>query len=181
MESTDSTSSPSDTMANTSAQPGLNASSLFSYLKSTADAAQKKVAPALKELSKAEDAADAYLNKWGASFSQMIKDAVAIVPPEESGSLSTREGNVLFDGGKEKGHKYGLLSLLPLITVLEVAATGYSKHYMEIRTHLSKIHPKLLLPHGKRRSRQRSIPMKLRPYSTGSPHFGQQWMVWSRK
>lgn len=96
-----------------SAPPALNASSLFSYLKSTANAAQKKVAPALKELAKAEDTADEYLNKWGASFGQMLKDAVSIAPPQESDSLNTRDDGVLFDSGKETGSK-----CLPLASCL---------------------------------------------------------------
>jgi len=100
-----------------STQPALTASSLFTFLKSTADAAQKTVTPALKELSKAEDAADAYLNKWGASFSQMLKDAVSIVPPEESESLDSRGGGVLFDSDKEKGSKFLILFFCLLITV----------------------------------------------------------------
>jgi hypothetical protein len=62
----------------------MTAASMFSYLKSTADAAQKKLTPALQELSKAEDAADAYLNKLGANFGQILKDAVTIVAPEDT-------------------------------------------------------------------------------------------------
>lgn len=77
---------------------------MFSYLKSTADAAQKKFTPTLKELSRAEDAADAYLNKLGASFGQLLKDVVTIAPPEESESLNEKEGDVLFDTSIEN-HK----------------------------------------------------------------------------
>jgi hypothetical protein len=80
----------------------ITAGLMFSYLKSTADAAQKKITPKLKELSKAEDAADAYLNKLGASFGQLLKDVVTISPPEESSSLSEKEGDVLFDNSIEK-------------------------------------------------------------------------------
>jgi hypothetical protein len=78
---------------------------MFSYLKSTADAAQKKFTPTLKEISKAEDAADAYLNKLGASFGQLLKDVVTIAPPEESSSLNQKEGDVLFDTKVEKRTK----------------------------------------------------------------------------
>jgi hypothetical protein len=77
---------------------------MFSYLRSTADAAQKRITPTLKELSKAEDAADAYLSKLGASFGQLLKDVVTIAPPEESASLNEKEGDVLFDTSLEK-HK----------------------------------------------------------------------------
>ena len=75
-------------------QPRVTSESLFSYLKSTADAAQKKLNPTLQELSKAEDAADAYLNKLGTSFGQLLKDVVTIAPPEEE---VDEDGNVLFD------------------------------------------------------------------------------------
>lgn len=75
--------------------------SMFSYLKSAADAAQKRITPTLKELSKAEDAADAYLNKLGASFGQLLKDVVTIAPPQDSTSLNEREGDVLFDTSPE--------------------------------------------------------------------------------
>ena len=75
---------------------------MFSYLRSTADAAQKRITPTLKELSKAEDAADAYLSKLGASFGQLLKDVVTIAPPEESASLNEKEGNTLFDTSLEK-------------------------------------------------------------------------------
>jgi hypothetical protein len=78
---------------------------MFSYLKSTADAAQKKLTPTLKEISKAEDAADAYLNKLGTSFGQLLKDVVTIAPPEESSSLNQNEGDVLFDTKVEKWTK----------------------------------------------------------------------------
>jgi len=75
---------------------------MFSYLRSTADAAQKKLTPTLKELSKAEDAADAYLNKWGASFGQLLKDVVSIAPPDESTAMANKDGNVLFHKAVEK-------------------------------------------------------------------------------
>lgn len=78
---------------------------MFSYLKSTADAAQKKITPTLKELSKAEDAADAYLNRLGTSFGRLLKDAVTIAPPEEPVSLGEKEGDVLFDTSVEKPKK----------------------------------------------------------------------------
>jgi len=78
---------------------------MFSYLKSTADAAQKKLTPTLKELSKAEDAADAYLNKLGASFGQLLKDVVIIAPPEESVPLNDKDSDVLFDTSIEKHKK----------------------------------------------------------------------------
>jgi hypothetical protein len=74
----------------TSSPPRITAASMFSYLKSTADAAQKKLSPALMELSKAEDAADAYLIKLGTNFGHMIKDAVTIAPPEESLDRTSR-------------------------------------------------------------------------------------------
>jgi hypothetical protein len=77
----------------------LIAGSMFSYLRSTADAAQKKFNPTLKELSKAEDAADAYLNKLGASFGQLLKDVVTIAPPTES---DQKDGDILFDNATEK-------------------------------------------------------------------------------
>ena len=82
--------------------PRLTAISMFSYLKSTADAAQKKLTPTLKELSKAEDAADAYLNKLGASFGQLLKEVVTIAPPEESDPLSGTPDDVLFDKSLEE-------------------------------------------------------------------------------
>ena len=78
----------------------LSAGSMFSYLRSTADAAQKKISPTLKELSKAEDAADAYLIKLGASFGQLLKDAVTIAPPDDE--LEQQGGEVLFDKTAEK-------------------------------------------------------------------------------
>jgi hypothetical protein len=76
--------------------------SMFSYLRSAADAAQKRITPTLKELSKAEDAADAYFNKLGASFGQLLKDAVTIAPPEDSASLKEKEADVLFETSLEK-------------------------------------------------------------------------------
>jgi hypothetical protein len=82
--------------------PRITASSMFSYLKSTAGAAQSKINPALRELSKAEDAADAYLNKLGASFGQLLKDAVQIEPPESSFSLNEKRDDILFDTSSEK-------------------------------------------------------------------------------
>jgi len=121
--------------ADVSTQAALTASSLFTFLKSTADAAQKTVTPALKELSKAEDAADAYLNKWGASFSQMLKDAVSIVPPEESESLDSRAGGVLFDSDKEKGSKYCLFCFwFTDHCGIELASTCSSKSYTKMTT-----------------------------------------------
>ena len=80
----------------------LTATAMFSYIKSKADAAQKRITPTLKELSKAEDAADAYLNKLGASFGQLFKDVVTIAPPEESLGLSEEDGDVLFETSTEK-------------------------------------------------------------------------------
>ena len=82
--------------------PRISAGLMFSYLKSTADAAQKKITPTLKEISKAEDAADAYLNRLGTSFGQLFKDVVTIAPPEKSDSLNEKEGDVLFDTSIEK-------------------------------------------------------------------------------
>jgi hypothetical protein len=82
--------------------PRLTAGSMFSYLKSTADAAQSRITPKLKELSKAEDAADAYLNRLGASFGQLLKDAVTIAPPQESTTLNEKQGDILFDTSVEK-------------------------------------------------------------------------------
>ena len=76
------------------------AGSMFSYLRSTADAAQKKFNPTLKELSKAEDAADAYLNKLGASFGQLLKDVVTIAPPTDESDQ--KDGDILFDNSTEK-------------------------------------------------------------------------------
>jgi hypothetical protein len=64
---------------------------------STADAAQKKLTPALRELSKAEDTADAYLNKWGANFGQMLRDVVTINPPDEVTPMEDAENSVIFD------------------------------------------------------------------------------------
>ena len=78
----------------------LSAGSMFSYLRSTADAAQKKISPTLIELSKAEDVADAYLNKLGASFGQLLKDVVTIAPPTEE--TIQNDGDVLFDNSIEK-------------------------------------------------------------------------------
>lgn len=104
MEESDSA-KPDEKEAKTSRR--LSGSVMFSYLKSTADAAQKRITPALSELSKAEDVADAYLNRLGASFGQLLKDAVTIVPPEESTSLRGRDGDVLFDTSlatKKKKH-----------------------------------------------------------------------------
>ena len=83
--------------------PGL----MFKYLKSTADAAQKKLNPTLKELSKAEDAADAYLNKLGASFGQLLRDVVTIDPPDKSPSSSGKEDGVLFDAPTRKKRQVG--------------------------------------------------------------------------
>ena len=87
--------------------PRLTPGSMFQYLRSTADAAQKKLTPTLKELSKAEDAADAYLSKLGASFGQLLKEVVTIAPPEESSSPSEKDGDVLFDTGAEKKRQIG--------------------------------------------------------------------------
>ena len=81
---------------------GFSAASVFSYFKSTADAAQKRMAPTLKELSRAEDAADVYLNRLGASFGQLLKDVVTIAPPQESVLLNQKEGDVLFEATTEK-------------------------------------------------------------------------------
>lgn len=78
----------------------LSAGSMFSYLRSTADAAQKKISPTLKELSKAEDAADAYLIKLGTSFGQLLKDAVTIAPPDDE--LEQQDRDVLFDKTTER-------------------------------------------------------------------------------
>ena len=84
---------------------------MFQYLRSTADAAQKKLTPTLKELSKAEDAADAYLNKLGATFGQLLKDAVTIAPPHESSPPGEKESDVLFDNATEKKRQMGYESL----------------------------------------------------------------------
>lgn len=78
----------------------LSAGSMFSYLRSTADAAQKKISPTLKELSKAEDAADAYLIKLGTSFGQLLKDAVTIAPPDDE--FEQKDGDILFDKTAKK-------------------------------------------------------------------------------
>lgn len=92
--------------------PRLTPGFMFQYLRSTADAAQKKLTPTLKELSKAEDAADAYLNKLGASFGQLLKDVVTIAPPDESSSPSGTDDDVLFNAAAEKKRKIGyILSL----------------------------------------------------------------------
>ena len=91
-----------DSQENETTSPRLTATSIVSYLKSTADAAQNKINPALKELSKAEDAADAYLNKLGASFGQLLKDVVTIAPPESSLGANQRRVDVLFDTSSEK-------------------------------------------------------------------------------
>lgn len=80
----------------------VTASSMFSYLKSTADAAQKKLSPALRELSKAEDVADAYLNRLGSNFGQMLRDVVTINPPDESASETNPDDKLLFDMNVEK-------------------------------------------------------------------------------
>ena len=90
------------------------AASMFSYFKSTADAAQKRITPALRELSKAEDAADAYLNRWGANLGQMLREVVTIAPPAES-DPSTNEAKVLFDTNIERNktsiqYRYSLSS-----------------------------------------------------------------------
>ena len=87
--------------------PRMTPGSMFQYLRSTADAAQKKLTPTLKELSKAEDAADAYLNKLGASFGQLLKDVVTIAPPDESSSPGGKDGDVLFDTSIEKKRHIG--------------------------------------------------------------------------
>jgi hypothetical protein len=87
--------------------PRLTTGFMFQYLRSTADAAQKKLTPTLKELSKAEDAADAYLSKLGASFGQLLKEAVTIAPPEESPSPSEKDGDILFDTAAEKKRRIG--------------------------------------------------------------------------
>jgi hypothetical protein len=106
LESTDTTipESSQEQSAEETSSPRISAGFMLSYLKSTADAAQKKITPTLKELSKAEDVADAYLNRLGASFGQLLKDVVTIAPPEESASLD-EEGNVLFDTSIEKAKK----------------------------------------------------------------------------
>ena len=164
--------------ADASTQPALNASSFFTLLKSTADAAQKTVAPALKELSKAEDAADAYLNKWGASFSQMLKDAVSIAPPEESQLLNVRHSGVLFDSSKEKGSKYLVFCFFYANHCgIELASTRCSKTYTKITKHLSTSLMKHLLPPGNKLSQRRSIPMKSPYYSIDFPRSGRKWTV----
>jgi len=91
--------------------PRLTPGFMFQYLRSTADAAQKKLTPTLKELSKAEDAADAYLNKLGASFGQLLKDVVTIAPPEEYSSPSGKDADVLFDTTTEKKQQIGYIAV----------------------------------------------------------------------
>lgn len=99
-ENSDATRVDSSRDAEPTSPTRLSAGSMFSYLRSTADAAQKKISPTLIELSKAEDVADAYLNKLGASFGQLLKDVVTIAPPTEE--TNQKDGDVLFDNSIEK-------------------------------------------------------------------------------
>lgn len=115
--------------------PRLTAGVMFQYLRSTADAAQKKFTPTLKELSKAEDAADAYLNKLGASFGQLLKDVVTIAPPEDSSAFNSPDEEVLFNAAAEKKRKIGYCqhSWLVVSLLASIAWTRYSGNFTGIQ------------------------------------------------
>lgn len=105
-EPTGETPEPAHPEAAQEKSPSLpTASYMFSYLRSTADAAQKRISPALRELSKAEDVADAYLNKLGANVGQMLKDVVTIAPPEQSSKEIVNNSGIIFDSDIEKKGK----------------------------------------------------------------------------
>lgn len=58
----------------------------------------------LKELQKAEDAADEALLKFGSNIRNLLSDAVSIAPPA-SGSQAERDGAVLFESKDSSGKK----------------------------------------------------------------------------
>jgi hypothetical protein len=58
----------------------------------------------LKELQKAEDAADEALLKFGSNVRNFLSDAVSIAPPA-SGSQAERDGTVLFESKDSSGKK----------------------------------------------------------------------------
>ncbi|OAL52606.1 hypothetical protein IQ07DRAFT_563291 [Pyrenochaeta sp. DS3sAY3a] len=58
----------------------------------------------LKDIEKAEDAADEALLKFGSNISNFLRDAVTIAPPE-SGSEADKNGDVLFESKDSSGKK----------------------------------------------------------------------------
>lgn len=58
----------------------------------------------MKDIEKAEDAADEALLKFGSNIRNFLRDAVTIAPPE-SGSEADKNGDVLFESKDSSGKK----------------------------------------------------------------------------
>ncbi|EUC31110.1 hypothetical protein COCCADRAFT_102148 [Bipolaris zeicola 26-R-13] len=65
---------------------------------------KSEAAKRLKDVEKAEDAADEALLKFGANIRNFLRDAVTIAPPE-SGSEAAKNGDVLFESKDSSGKK----------------------------------------------------------------------------
>ena len=65
---------------------------------------RSEAAKRLKDVEKAEDAADEALLKFGTNIRNFLRDAVTIAPPE-SGSEAAKNGDVLFESKDSSGKK----------------------------------------------------------------------------
>lgn len=65
---------------------------------------RSEAAKRLKDVEKAEDAADEALLKFGSNIRNFLRDAVTIAPPE-SGSEAAKKGDVLFESKDSTGKK----------------------------------------------------------------------------
>ena len=65
---------------------------------------RSEAAKRLKDVEKAEDAADEALLKFGSNIRNFLRDAVTIAPPE-SGSEAAKNGDVLFESKDSSGKK----------------------------------------------------------------------------
>jgi BSD domain len=59
----------------------------------------------LKDIEKAEDAADQALLRFGTNIRNFLRDAVAIAPPSENGGETTNNGTVLFESKDSTGKR----------------------------------------------------------------------------
>ncbi|KAI4699903.1 hypothetical protein J4E89_011077 [Alternaria sp. Ai002NY15] len=65
---------------------------------------RSEAAKRLKDVEKAEDAADEALLKFGSNIRNFLRDAVTIAPPE-AGSQAAKDGDVLFESKDSSGKK----------------------------------------------------------------------------
>lgn len=64
-----------------------------------------EAAKRLKDIEKAEDAADEALLRFGSNIRNFLRDAVSIAPPEEEGSGSAGSNKVLFESKDAEGRR----------------------------------------------------------------------------